>query len=187
MGAVGVRARGDASGGPRRARGLFARARGPYSPTGLTGSSNLVLETWRAARRRCPGGSAIVVTLQETTRTWSGRALLLVGGWILLDVLGAYSPTRAFRSAVQRGLPAGAAADCRPEVRGGTMLMGRGVPLPCPSWSYSSRAVSECSRAAETAGSAVLAGFVVVWFVIATHPGKLRLAVRSSSVTRSRS
>ena len=134
---------------------------GPYSPSGSL--VNLVLDM-------ASGSSAVLVGILVTLKrrqNMVGWALLLVGaGFLLSDLLGAYAQL-ALLDPEYRGLPAGAASEA---ASGGawTLLMA-GVfmlLLVFPDGVVRSPAASRWLRV-------VLAGFAVVWFMIATHPGRL--------------
>jgi hypothetical protein len=140
---------------------LFVLEIGPYSPSGSL--VNLVLDM-------ASGSSAVLVGILVTLKTRQnlvGWALLLVGGGFLLsDLLGAYAQL-ALLDPQYRGLAGGAAAAA---ASGGawTMLMAGVFVLLVvfPDGVVRSRAARRWLRT-------VLAGFAVVWFVVATHPGTL--------------
>ena len=146
---------------------------GPYTPRGST--ANLLFDL-------ASGSSAVVVGALVTLKRRQnlvGWALLLVGaGFLVGDLLDGYAEL-ALLDPQHRGLPGGAAAAA---VSGGawTMLMA-GVFLLLvvfPEGVVRSRSAGRWIRA-------VLAGFAVVWFVIATCPAD---SIRRSggSTTRSR-
>jgi hypothetical protein len=140
---------------------IFVLEIGPHSPSGSL--ANLVLDM-------ASGSSAVLVGILVTLKRRQnlvGWALLLVGaGFLLGDLLGAYAQL-ALLDPQYRGLPAGAAAEA---ASGGawTMLMAGVFVLLVvfPDGVVRSRAAGRWLRA-------VLAGFAVVWFVLATHPGRL--------------
>ena len=134
---------------------------GPYSPRGSLGGLLFDLAS---------GSSAVMVGALVTLKrplSLVGWALLLVGaGFLVGDLLGDYAQL-ALLDPQHRGLPAGAAAAA---VSGGawTLLMAGVFMLLVvfPDGAVRSRAVGRWLRA-------VLVAFAAVWFVIATHPGRL--------------
>ena len=134
---------------------------GSYSPSGSL--VNLVLDM-------ASGSSAVLVGILVTLKRRQnlvGWALLLVGaGFLVGDLLTTYAQL-ALLDPQYRGLPVGVAAEA---VSGGawTILMA-GVfllLLVFPDGVVRRRAAGRWLRA-------VLAGFAAVWFLIATHPGRL--------------
>jgi hypothetical protein len=134
---------------------------GPYTPSGSL--VNLVLDL-------ASGSSAVLVGIVVTLKRRQnlvGWALLLVGAGFLVDDLLSVYAQLALLDPQYRGLPAGAAAEA---ASGGawTMLMAGVFMLLVV---FPNGVVR--SGAAERWLRAVLTGFAAVWFVIATHPGRL--------------
>jgi hypothetical protein len=133
---------------------------GPYTPRGSLGNALIDLAS---------GSSAVVVGALVTLKRQEnlvGWALLLVGaGFLVGDLLDAYAEL-ALLDHQHRGLPGGAVAAA---VSGGawTMLMAGVFTLLVvfPEGVVRTRRAGRWVRA-------VLTGFAVVWFVIATEPGR---------------